>query len=239
MLCHGHARGVALERPITSWVAGCRERPRLPSDTAGGRIGIIGCGNISRAYATKLTALPTSSSSPARTSTRAARRRSPAEFGVPSVLTPDELVAHPDVDVVVNLTVPARTSRSPDRPSRRASTRTPRSPWRSTSPRLDPRRTSRAERGLRLGCAPDTFLGAGLQTCRALIDAGAIGTPLAANAFFQGSGPESWHPDPRFFYQRGAGPLFDMGVYYVTALVALLGPVARVTASARTPGHVA
>ncbi len=76
-------------------------------------------------------------------------------------------------------------------------------------------------------------MGAGLQTCRALIDSGAIGTPVAANAFFHGAGPESWHPDPQFFYKRGAGPLFDVGVYYLTALVALLGPVMRITGSAR------
>jgi predicted dehydrogenase len=91
-----------------------------------------------------------------------------------------------------------------------------------------------AERtGLRVGCAPDTFLGAGLQTCRRLLDSGAIGEPLAATAFFMGAGPESWHPDPAFFYQAGAGPMLDVGVYYVTALVSLLGPVARVSGSAR------
>jgi predicted dehydrogenase len=90
-----------------------------------------------------------------------------------------------------------------------------------------------AKQGLRLGSAPDTFLGAGLQTCRALLDEGAIGEPLAATAFMMGSGPESWHPDPAFFYKEGAGPLFDMGVYYLTALVSLLGPARRVSASAR------
>ncbi|MGI8746984.1 MAG: Gfo/Idh/MocA family protein, partial [Deinococcus sp.] len=91
-----------------------------------------------------------------------------------------------------------------------------------------------AERGLRVGCAPDAFLGAGLQTARELLDAGRIGRPLAASAFFMGSGPESWHPDPDFFYQPGAGPLFDMGPYYLTALVSLLGGVSRVGGSAVT-----
>ena len=80
------------------------------------------------------------------------------------------------------------------------------------------------ERGLRLGCAPDTFLGAGLQAARAAIDRGLIGEPLAANAFFQGFGPEWWHPNPEFFYEHGAGPMFDMGPYYLTALTQLLGP---------------
>ena len=91
-----------------------------------------------------------------------------------------------------------------------------------------------ADAGLRLGCAPDTFLGAGLQTCRAVIDRGDIGEPLAANAFMLSPGPERWHPSPSIFYERGAGPLFDMGPYYLTALVQLLGPVRRIGAMART-----
>jgi predicted dehydrogenase len=89
------------------------------------------------------------------------------------------------------------------------------------------------ERGLRVGCAPDTFLGAGLQTCRGLIDAGEIGQPVAATAFMGSRGPDQWHPDPAFFFKVGAGPLFDMGPYYITALASLFGPVRRVTSSAR------
>ena len=89
------------------------------------------------------------------------------------------------------------------------------------------------EKGLRVGSAPDTFLGGGLQTCRKLIDDGWIGTPVAATAFMTGHGPEGWHPDPEFFYKVGGGPMFDMGPYYLTALVNLLGPVKRVTGSAQ------
>ena len=85
---------------------------------------------------------------------------------------------------------------------------------------------------MRVGGAPDTFLGAGLQTCRDLIDAGGIGEPVAA-AWFLAHGQESWHPDPAFFYQPGGGPMFDMGPYYLTALIALLGPVRRVTGQTR------
>jgi predicted dehydrogenase len=89
------------------------------------------------------------------------------------------------------------------------------------------------KRGLRVGCAPDTFLGGGQQTCRKLIDDGWIGEPVAATAFMLGHGPEGWHPNPGFFYLRGGGPMFDMGPYYLTALINLLGPVRRVTGSAR------
>jgi len=87
--------------------------------------------------------------------------------------------------------------------------------------------------GLRVGGAPDTVLGGGIQTCRKLIDDGAIGQPVAATAFMPSHGHESWHPDPEFYYKAGGGPLFDMGPYYLSALITLLGPVARVSGSAR------
>ena len=90
--------------------------------------------------------------------------------------------------------------------------------------------TGAKDAGVRLGCAPDTFMGAGLQTVRALIDDGAIGRPLTATAFMMSPGPESWHPRPQIFYATGGGPTFDIGPYYITALVSLLGPVKRVTA---------
>ena len=87
--------------------------------------------------------------------------------------------------------------------------------------------------GLRVGCAPDTFLGAGIQTCRELIDGGVIGEPVAATAFFTSHGTENWHPAPGFYYQKGGGPMLDMGPYYLTALLNLMGPVKSVTGSAR------
>lgn len=87
--------------------------------------------------------------------------------------------------------------------------------------------------GVLTGCAPDTFLGGGLQTCRKLIDDGWIGEPVGATAFMMGAGPEGWHPNPAFFYQPGAGPLFDMAPYYLTALIQLLGPIERVAGTTR------
>lgn len=89
------------------------------------------------------------------------------------------------------------------------------------------------ERGLIIGGAPDTFLGAGIQTCRKAIDDGLIGEPIAASAFMMNRGHESWHPDPEFYYKSGGGPLFDMGPYYITALINLLGPVEAVSAVAK------
>ena len=89
------------------------------------------------------------------------------------------------------------------------------------------------EKGLRVGGSPDTFLGPAIQACRKIIDDGWIGRPVAANAFLMNHGMEHWHPNPDFFYQTGGGPLFDVGVYYVTSLVNLLGPVKRVSGSAQ------
>ena len=84
------------------------------------------------------------------------------------------------------------------------------------------------EKGLMIGGAPDTFLGAGIQTCKKLIDDGYIGRPVAASAFMLSPGPENWHPDPEFFYKYGGGPMMDMGPYYVTTLAYLLGRVESV-----------
>ena len=89
------------------------------------------------------------------------------------------------------------------------------------------------ERGLMIGGAPDTFLGAGLQSCRKYIDAGLIGDPIGAAAFMICRGHETWHPDPDFYYQRGGGPMLDMGPYYMSALTSLLGRVSRLTAASK------
>jgi predicted dehydrogenase len=86
------------------------------------------------------------------------------------------------------------------------------------------------KKNLRIGSAPDTFLGGGIQTVRKLIDENWIGTPISGTAFLMCPGHESWHPAPEFYYLRGGGPLFDMGPYYITALINLLGPVKKVTA---------
>ena len=90
-------------------------------------------------------------------------------------------------------------------------------------------------RGLTVGCAPDTVFGAGIQTCVDLVRDGALGAPIGANAFMLCPGHESWHPSPEFYYERGGGPLFDMGPYYLTALVTLLGPIRAVSGMASTP----
>lgn len=198
--------------------------------TAG--VGVVGCGNISGTYLKVfrdldgVTPLACADLDMARAEARA------AEFDL-RACTVDELLADQTIEIVLNLTVPgahAEIARKVLQAGKSVYNEKPLAIERSEGQAL----LALAEQnGLRIGCAPDTFLGAGLQTCRRLIDDGAIGRPVAASAFMLGHGPEGWHPDPEFFYKHGAGPLFDMGPYYLTALIALLGPISRVTSSAQ------
>ena len=196
-------------------------------------IGIIGCGVISQAYAAKLEAIPDVAIVACADLVPERARELAAVHGIPLALEPEKLLRHPDVEVVLNLTIPAvhaQVAAAALAAGKSVYGEKPLALGLEDGQRL---LATAARAGLRIGCAPDTFLGAGLQTCRKLIDDGAIGEPVAANAFFMSPGPESWHPRPQIFYQRGAGPLFDLGPYYLTALVALLGPARRITSSAR------
>lgn len=197
------------------------------------RVGVMGCGKSSGVY---LENLPRFSNLEvvACADLQLERARAAAEsHRIPRVLDPEDLLADPDIDLLLNLTVPAahfQTTRAALRAGKHVYSEKP-----LTIRRRDARELMgyAAQKGLRLGCAPDTFLGAGLQTCRRLIDEGAIGEPVGATATFLSRGVEHWHPDPEAYYQKGGGPLFDRGPYYLTALVALLGPVRNVIGSAR------
>jgi predicted dehydrogenase len=198
------------------------------------RVGIIGCGVIAKVYAEKLNALPAVDLVACADLDSERARTFAGSHGIARVSDVETLLADPDVDAVVNLTVPQahyQVSRAAIDAGKMVYSEKP------LALTVEEGRAllgAAAERGVRMGCAPDTFLGAGLQTCRALLDGGAIGTPIGACAFMLSPGPERWHPGPQIFYQRGAGPLFDMGPYYFTALVALLGPVKRIAGAART-----
>jgi len=154
-------------------------------------------------------------------------------FGVPKACTPGELIADEEVEVVLNLTVPvahAEVSLAALRAGKHVYTEKPLAVSLEDGRRM---LEVAGEENLIIGCAPDTFLGGGLQTCRSVVDEGIIGEPVAVTAFMLNHGPEDWHPNPDFFYQRGAGPMFDLGPYYLSSLATLVGPVRRVTASAR------
>jgi len=197
------------------------------------RVGIVGCGNISGIYFEAgqkfeiLTIVACADLDVERA------RATGARYGVPACPVA-ELLADPTIDIVIDLTIPGahyEVGLAVLHAGRSLYNEKPLAIERPDGARL---LAEAAARGLRVGCAPDTFLGGGLQTCRALINDGAIGAPVAATAFMLNHGPESWHPDPAFYYRSGGGPLFDMGPYYLTALVALLGPVRRVAGSTRT-----
>lgn len=191
-------------------------------------IGIIGCGNISDAYLkaiagfSNLKVVGLADLRPEAAQAKAAQHGH-AAFGV------DELLRHDAVEVIVNLTIPAAhvaVGLQAVAAGKHVHSEKPLGLNLADARRL----IDAAEaRGVRVGCAPDTFFGGGHQTCRALVDAGAIGRPLAGTAFFQCPGHERWHPSPAFYYAVGGGPMLDMGPYYVTALVNLIGPVARVS----------
>jgi predicted dehydrogenase len=147
--------------------------------------------------------------------------------------TMDELLADHSIDIILNLTIPrvhAEISLKALEQGKSVYSEKPLAITREDGLKILKKGN---EKGLLVGCAPDTFMGGGLQTCRKLIDDGWIGVPFAANALMLKGGPETHHPNPDFFYQPGGGPLLDMGPYYITALVSLLGPVKRVTGMAK------
>jgi predicted dehydrogenase len=194
------------------------------------KVGIIGCGKISPAYFKGCRAFDILDVVACADIDMSRARAKAAEFGV-QACTDEELLAIPDIEIVVNLTWPkAHTAVSlmAIEAGKNVHSEKP-----LAINRLDGQKTVAAARakGVLAGCAPDTFMGGGIQTCRKLIDEGAIGRPVAAVAFFTGHGPEGWHPDPAFFFQVGGGPVLDMGPYYLTALVNLIGPIKRVCGS--------
>ena len=196
-------------------------------------IGVVGCGVISSIYLENCTAYEHLNVVACADLDLKRAKAQADRFNIPRAETVEELLADPSIELVINLTIPAAHSTVGMATLRSAKSVYNEKPL--TISREDGRLLLQeaSQRNLRVGCAPDTFLGGGLQTCRALIDEGAIGEPVAGTAFMLGHGPEDWHPDPEFFYKQGAGPMFDMGPYYLTALVTLLGPVRRVTGSAR------
>ncbi|HHY81221.1 MAG TPA: Gfo/Idh/MocA family oxidoreductase [Clostridiales bacterium] len=198
------------------------------------KVGIIGCGNISDIYLKNCTGVYSILEVAAVADLIPERARAKAEqYNIPKACLPEELLADPEIEIVLNLTIPkahAEVCLASLQAGKHVYVEKPLAVTREDGKKII---TLAKEKGLRVGSAPDTFLGAGIQTCRKLIDDGWIGTPIAATAFMTCHGHESWHPDPEFYYQIGGGPMFDMGPYYLTALIALLGPVIRVTGSAQ------
>ncbi|GLV60976.1 dehydrogenase [Dictyobacter sp. S3.2.2.5] len=196
-------------------------------------VGVIGCGQISSIYLEAPSKFDILNFTACADIDMDRARAQAQRYNVPKACTPEELLADPEIDIVLNLTIPkvhAEIGMAAIEAGKATYSEKP-----LAINRQQGRSLLEVGKGQnrRVGCAPDTFLGGGIQTCIQLINDGAIGEPIGATAFMLGHGPESWHADPSFFYQPGAGPMFDMGPYYLTALIAMLGPVRRVTGSAR------
>jgi len=197
------------------------------------KVGVIGCGNISGIYfknGKKLEILDIVACSDLYIDRAKAKAE---EFGIPKACTVEELLSDPEIQIVLNLTIPlahAEVSLAALEAGKHVYSEKPLAVTREEGQKI---LDLAKKKGLLVGCAPDTFMGAGIQTCRKLIDDGWIGEPIGATAFMTCHGHESWHPDPEFYYKVGGGPMLDMGPYYLTALVNLIGPIKRVTGSAR------
>ncbi len=206
--------------------------------TAPLRVGMVGCGAISAQYLATFDRLSdvelvaVADLDPARAGAVAQERD-----GVRAV-TPAELVASDDVELVLNLTIPAAHADVALAAIAAGKHVYGEKPLAATSTQARAVLDAAAAAGVIVGCAPDTVLGTGVQTARKAVDDGLIGRPLAASATMAVPGHERWHPDPDFYYVPGGGPLLDMGPYYVTALITLLGPVTSVVgAAARARDH--
>jgi predicted dehydrogenase len=198
------------------------------------KVGVIGCGTISSIYLKNCTQIFTNLEVAACADIYPEKAVEKArEYGIPKGCSPDELLSDNAIEVVLNLTIPKvhqDVSLKVLAAGKHVYSEKPLGISRTDGQSI---LTAAQSHDRRVGCAPDTFLGGGLQTCRKLIDDGWIGNPVAAAAFMMSHGPESWHPNPDFLYAVGAGPLFDMGPYYLTALITLLGPVASVSGIAK------
>ncbi|WP_348786669.1 Gfo/Idh/MocA family oxidoreductase [Leifsonia sp. NPDC080035] len=194
-------------------------------------VGVVGVGNISRQYFAELPKLPNLRLVAVADLDEDRARTAADEHGA-EALTVDALLAHPDVHAVLNLTLPQAHAEVALRALDAGKHVYGEKPLALTTAEARPVLERAERRGLRVGSAPDTVLGTGIQTARALLDAGRIGVPIGAAVAWSAPGHELWHPAPAFYYQPGAGPLFDMGPYYLTALVTFFGPVVRVSGAA-------
>ncbi|MEK5038162.1 Gfo/Idh/MocA family protein [Sporosarcina sp. FSL K6-3457] len=197
------------------------------------QVGIIGCGTISSIYMENIPKFDNLELIACADLDINRARAQAAKYQIPEASTVKELLENPNVDLVINLTIPQAHAEVAIEALKNGKHVYGEKPLAVTREKAENILAVAKETGLLVGSAPDTFLGAGVQTAIDLIEKGEIGVPIGASAFMIGRGPEHWHPDPIFFYKEGGGPMFDMGPYYLTALIALLGPIKRLSGSVR------
>jgi predicted dehydrogenase len=194
-------------------------------------VGIVGCGSISLQYLHNAPLFGGVEMRACADINHAAAVRRAADFHLKAMAV-DDLIGSPDIDIVLNLTVPAAHFEVSMRAIEAGKHVFTEKPLAATAVEGSRLMASAAEHGLAVGSAPDTFLGPAGRLARRLLDADTIGRPIIGTAFMLGHGMEHWHPDPAFYFQPGGGPVMDMGPYYLTMLVNLVGPVRRVQAVA-------
>jgi len=201
------------------------------------KVGLVGCGFISRIYLENskifqsFDVVACSDLIPERSKERA------EEFGIPKVCSTTVIMEDPEVEIVLNLTTPDSHYNVAKQAITHGKSVYNEKPLAIELENGKELVDSAKKAGVLIGGAPDTFLGGGIQTCRKIIEEGLIGEPIGATAFMTCPGHESWHPDPEFYYKKGGGPMFDMGPYYLTALVNLLGGIKQVKASTKITFH--
>ncbi len=190
------------------------------------KIGLIGCGVISHTYISNIKSMFPWLEILACSATSAEKARKVADrYGIRGALSTAELLADPEIELVVNLTTPAVHTEINRQILKAGKHLFCEKPFALSLGEAKEILDLAKESGRMVGGAPETFLGAGLQTCRKVIDDGWIGRPVMVTANMTSHGTETWHEAPEFYYKKGAGPMLDMGPYYLTALVALLGPI--------------
>ena len=197
------------------------------------RVGLIGTGRISDIYLKNIKDIAGVDITACGSLNMDESRAKAAEYGVPRVMTPEEIIADPDIDAVLNLTIPAAhagISMAALKADKHVYSEKP-----FVTDLEDGRRVLElaTAKGLMVGNAPDTFFGGRWQTLRKLLDSGIIGAPHSVSAIVPTSGVERHHPNPYFYYAKGGGPLLDLGPYYLAAMVFCLGPITRVAGLGR------
>jgi predicted dehydrogenase len=195
-------------------------------------VGLIGCGNISGIYLENSRLFPEFNIIACADLDKTKAVEAAAKYDIEHV-TVDEMMSSLDIDIILNLTVPhahATIALQAIEHKKHVYSEKPLAVSFEDGKRIV---DAALQNKVTVGSAPDTFLGGSIQLAAQLIEEGAIGRPIGATAFMMSRGPESWHPNPEFFYHVGGGPMYDMGPYYITALISLMGPVRRIAGSTR------
>ena len=199
-------------------------------------IGILGCGVISRTYAADIGAFYRKLHITACADIQQESARKLAEeFGIPKACTPEELLNDKEIEIIINLTPPQFHVELNRKIIQAGKHLFSEKPFAQTVREAEELVSLAEKQGVKIGSAPDTFLASGLQSVRYYLDAGLIGKPFFVTANMTTFGTETWHPNPAPFYRKGSGPLYDMAPYYLSALVALLGPAESVGAFSTPP----